>query len=170
MLESEANREKSSFYKKWWFWVGVVLAVAIILGLIVDGKENNVRQQEQVDNVVDSNQESVSRCQDVSDEALSWIEGGLISDSLSLNDAQAVRSRDFSELYFVSAYLSGEGLVEDRIATFGAISIEDSGFVLAVNPYAKEFSEWLHGDREGAEYYVTMSDDGARESRDCLSR
>jgi len=138
--------------------IGGIIVLIIIIAIASGGGEKE--RTEQV----------ASRCLVVPEETLSWIESGLIADDLSLESAQAVRSNDFAEVYFVSAYLKGEGLSGDSIATFATNNLDSSGLVLAVNEYAKEFSDWFHGDREGAQYYVTMNHDGARESRECVSQ
>ena len=108
------------------------------------------------------------RCLAVSQETLSWIEEGLIYDDLSLENAQSVKSKDFQSVYFVSARMVGDGLSGDEIATFATINIDSTGLVLAVSGHAKEFTNWFHGDREGGQYHVTLSNDGARESRECI--
>jgi hypothetical protein len=167
------NEEQSqkSIYKKWWFWVGDIVVLFILIGALGGNDENNTNQSTQAQQESNESEQVASRCLAVSEDTLSWIESGLTDDNITLQNAQAVRSDDFEKVYFVSADLQGPGLegAED-IATFAANNIDGSGLVLSVNAVAKEFTDWFHGDREGAQFHVTMSDDGARESRNCVSQ
>lgn len=119
-------------------------------------------------------QNKTTQCLSVPSVVVEWIEGGLVDNS-SLKNVQAVKSNDFNSVYFVSGYLQNPDLGDTgTIATFSLnnITFDDSSrgrLVLAIDDVAKEFSEdWFHGDRTGAQFHITMSDDGARESQKCL--
>lgn len=160
------EQSKKSIYKKWWFWVGGIVVIFILIGILGEGDESNTNQA-----IQPQGEQTASRCLDVPTETLSRIESGLKDDDITLRNAQAVRSDDFEKVYFISADLQGPELEgTGDIATFAANNIDGPGLVLSVDDVAKEFTDWLHGDREGAQFHVTMSDDGARESHDCVSQ
>jgi hypothetical protein len=103
-------------------------------------------------------------CEDVSRATVKWLESGLtVSGGGQLKDAQAVRSGDYERVYFISARITGSGMGNDTIGTWAKSGNVNSGegLVLSVDTFAKEFSDWFPGDKEGAEYHVTMEDDGA---------
>jgi hypothetical protein len=86
----------------------------------------------------------------------------------SLRNAQAVKSKDFDQVYFVAADIQGPGLEGSAdIAVWAANRLDGtSGLILlTVNNVAKEFSDWPDGARSDAK--VAMTDDGAEEARIC---
>lgn len=105
-----------------------------------------------------------SRCVDVSAAKLAAIEAGLTIDGGGgLGSAAAVRSSDYSRVYFVSAVLVGPGLGGDTIGTWATNRLGEGGMIFSVDGTAKEFSEW--GDAGGR---FSAFDDGAQESKDCV--
>ncbi|MEX1014381.1 MAG: hypothetical protein WDZ80_04440 [Candidatus Paceibacterota bacterium] len=165
------EQDKKSIYKKWWFWVGSIVVLFILISTLGGGNESSTNQATDPQQESNEREQVASRCLGVPAETLSWIKSGLKDDNITLRSAQAVRSDDFEKVYFVSADLQGLGLEgPGDIATFAANNIDGSGLVLSVDAVAKEFTDWFHGDREGAQFHVTMRDDGVRESRDCVSQ
>jgi hypothetical protein len=86
----------------------------------------------------------------------------------NLRFAQAVKSEDFESVYFVSADIQGPGLdgsgdvgtwATNRLAAGG-------GLIFAVDSVAQEFSDW--GDADQTDANITMQDDGAQLSRECV--
>lgn len=115
--------------------------------------------------------QSESTCENVSQATVKWLESGLtVSGGGQLEDAQAVRSGDFKRVYFISARIKGPSMGNDVIGTWGKSGNvnEAGGLTLSIDSFAKEFSDWFPGDKEGAQYHVTMEDDGAEESHDCV--
>lgn len=86
----------------------------------------------------------------------------------SLSEGRAHRSGAHRNAYFVAAEIDGPGLEGsgDIGVWFVSGSLRDPGFILAVPHIATEFSEW--GDASQTDAAATMSDAGARESRECL--
>jgi len=112
------------------------------------------------------NTPSVSRCENVSMDIVSNIESGLkIQGGGHLKSAKAVKSKDFESVYFISAELEGEGM-NNSIATFATNRLGEGGSIFSVNYVAKEFSDWGFGPDTTAD--ITMSDDGAEESVNCV--
>lgn len=103
-------------------------------------------------------------CLDVSDETIEWIELEL-SDGLSLRNVKAVKSNDFSSVYFISGHLVGNLLDGDDIATFSQTNINSTGKVYPIGSNARTHSTWNNGVRTDR---VTVSNHGYRESRDCV--
>jgi len=112
--------------------------------------------------------QKINRCEGVPQTVISNIESGLkINGCGSLRNAKAVKSNDFSSVYFVSANLKGDGLEDnDNIATFAVNNLDGSGLIFSVNYVAKEFSDWSFGPDTSAN--ISMSDDGAYESANCV--
>lgn len=142
-----------------------VILIVLILGAIFIPAMQSDKNSSQTTQTQQQNggKQIASRCLDVPANALARIDTGL-------TNGKAVRSNDFEKVYFVSAYLQGEGLSGTDIATFATNNLDGPAFVLAVDSYAKEFTVFPASDREGAQFYITLSDDGARESRDCVSQ
>lgn len=85
----------------------------------------------------------------------------------SLRFAQAVKSDDFESVYFVSADIQGAGLEgDDDVATWATNRLRVGGLTFAVDSVAQEFSDW--GDADKTDANLTMDDDGAELSRDCV--
>jgi hypothetical protein len=110
------------------------------------------------------------RCENVSPAKVEAIASGLqlTGGGGSLRGARAVASEDFQNVYFVSAEIDGAGLEgKGDVGTWATNGIADAGgTVYAVDAIAQEFSDWPDGDKTDAE--VSMGDDGAEASRDCL--
>lgn len=107
-------------------------------------------------------------CLEVPQNIVDWIEKGLTANGeAKLVNAQAVKSNNFEKVYFVSAEFTGPGF-NNEVGTWSTNNIEDEALVLSVNAMAKEFTDWFHGDREGAQFHVTMAYDGGYESQECL--
>lgn len=107
----------------------------------------------------------LSRCIDVSKEYKNDLETFLDIDSwVTLGNLQAVKSNDYSKVYFISGYLEWPGITENKsIATFWSNSITVwEGLKWSVNGLAQEFSV-LHEFKE-----VSMSGDGAQLSQTCV--
>lgn len=109
-----------------------------------------------------------SRCLDVPPSIVAAIEEGLtVTGGGSLRLAQAVRSDDFLRVYFISADIQGSGLTAtDDVGTWSTNKLENHGVIFAVDEMAKEFSEW--GDGGSTDAHLSMTDDGAQESVDCV--
>jgi hypothetical protein len=108
------------------------------------------------------------RCQPVSAALLEAIASGLtVSGGGKLRNGFAVKSEDFSEVYFVSAEIDGPGMEGDgEVGTWATNSLEPGGgLILAVGGLAHEFSDWGHGEQTDAA--LSPDDDGVDESQEC---
>ncbi len=110
-----------------------------------------------------------SRCVPVAPAVVRAISQGLtISGGGGIRGAKAVKSRDFSNVYFVSARLIGPGLDGSDTATWATNRIKSIGLIFSVDGFAKEFSDW--GDGGQTDAHLSMNNDGAAESRRCARR
>ena len=138
------------------------LAAAVLLALGSacggsDGGNENAEAQES------------SRCTNVPRGLVEEIEKGLTVQGTTLTNARAVKSEDFKQVQFVSAEIEGPGIDgSGQIGTWAkGGSLGDGGGVTSVDGFALEYSDWADGPLSDAELSVT--DDGAQESRDCVA-
>jgi hypothetical protein len=111
-----------------------------------------------------------SRCKKVPPGLVKAIESGLtVTGGGKLTNAWAVKSEDFKRVYFISADIDGTGLEgPDDIGTWaksGPLRV-GGGLILSVDSVANEFSDW--GDGRKTDAQLSISDDGAEESQDCV--
>jgi len=91
------------------------------------------------------------------------VEGGRI------DYGRAVKSDDFENMYFVSAELEGTGLEgRDDVATWATESVGGAEAIYAVDDLAKEHSDWRDGSQ--TRFKLSLNQDGAKESRDCVTQ
>lgn len=109
-----------------------------------------------------------TNCIDVPDDVIKKIESALtIKGDGSLRNVQAVKSKDFSSVYFISGDLQGSGLEGDNdIATFATNKMNYLGLTLSVDAVASEFSDWPAG--KTTDWNLNMSNHGAIESQKCV--
>jgi len=161
MENNQEALKKKPLYKNWWVIIVSTVSLLMVIGSISDSQGKAIQVVTEKKQVIVEN-----RCIDVPANALSRIEIGLTTDGFSLRNAKAVRSNDFTKVYFVSVYLQGESLPEADIATFSMNALDGPAMVLAIDDHAKKFTDWPDGERTQSR--MTLNDDGARESRDCV--
>lgn len=107
-------------------------------------------------------------CMPVPHAVVKAIESGLtVQGGGKLRGAYAVKSRDFSSVYFISAEIQGPGLENNGdIGTWATNRLEVGGLIYTVDSVAQEFSDWGHGDKTDAQ--LSMDDDGAEDSAKCV--
>lgn len=108
-----------------------------------------------------------SRCLDVPQSIIDAIAEGLtVSGGGTLDHAKAVKSKDFSKVFFVAAVIHGEGMGVGQIGVWATNHIEAAdGLIYSVNAIANEFSDW--GDGSTTQAQLSMSNDGATEAEAC---
>jgi endonuclease YncB( thermonuclease family) len=137
----------------------------------LDTAEEDAREQERgvwgACGELHADEPDAGRCLDVdqamTDAIATGLEGGL-----SLRGAQAVRSEDFEEVYFIAADIEEPGMDgADQIGVWASNALKaGEGLILAVNEVAQELTDWPDADSTDAE--MTMADDGAEEARGCV--
>ena len=108
------------------------------------------------------------RCASVPQVAIDALEEGLTVVSGShLSRAATVKSRDYMSAHSVSAEIDGPGIEgTGDIGTWVTDQLDGRSGFFAVNSVANVFSDWGDGRRISVAF--SMSNDGARESRDCV--
>jgi hypothetical protein len=102
------------------------------------------------------------RCTNVPPAVATEIAAKLTVPGELLRHAQAVKSFDYeTPTYFVSA------IVGSDTGTWATSKLEPGGTIYAVDDIAKKDSKWPAGDTSST--YVSMIDDGAELSRDCVT-
>jgi hypothetical protein len=112
----------------------------------------------------------VGRCEKVSSAVLNAIAEGLtVTESGTLRNGYAVKSKDFSKVYMVAADIQGAGMEGNgEVGVWATNSLDGTGLIFAVDGFAKEFSDWGHGDTTDAN--ITASSDGVSEAKECASK
>ncbi|GEM_PF-4067896 len=107
-----------------------------------------------------------SRCEEVPEIVVTTIASRL-NGGTSLKNAKAVKSSDFTSVYFVSALIIGPGIQEGTaLGTWATNRLDGTGIILTADSFAKEFSDWPEGSKTDAR--IAMSQDGARPSQACV--
>ena len=114
---------------------------------------------------------SLARCLDVPAEKINAISTGLTVDgggTLDTSTAQAVKSGDFSKVFFIAAAIHGSGFgAKGKIGIWASNSLDPSdGLIFAVDAMAKEFSDW--GKSQKTDSNISQFDDGGQESKKCV--
>ncbi len=113
--------------------------------------------------------ENLNRCENASEYIVKKIEGGLNTKGITLRDVKVVKSNDYESVYFISGDLEGPGLDgKNEIATFATNKLDATGLTFSVDAIADEFSDWPLGTN--TDFNMTMNNDGAKESKDCLAK
>jgi hypothetical protein len=110
------------------------------------------------------------RCEPVPPDVVAGIEEGLTMTGGTLRGAQAVRSGDFEQVWFVAADIQAAGLEGNSdiaVWAMNDISAPGAGLTIAVNGIAKEFSDWGAADQSDR---FTPDDDGIAEAEQCVAK
>lgn len=112
-----------------------------------------------------------SRCVTASNEQIEAIRAGIkdIAESNDVKSGWAVKSYDFEKVWFVAVKFFGPGMENGTGPGLWAITgdINNSGMILAVDGFAKEFSPYPDAGKTDAA--ITITDDGAKEALLCAS-
>jgi hypothetical protein len=108
------------------------------------------------------------RCLNVPPTLVNAIRSGVTAQGgASLRYAQAVKSADFSSVYFVSADIQATGLGgSDDVATWATNRLRVGGLIYSVDAFANKYSDWPDGYQTNAK--LTMIDEGAELSQECV--
>ena len=110
-----------------------------------------------------------SRCQQASAAQIAAIRAGVkgVTPRNDVRSGYAVKSTDRQNVYFVAAKIYGNGIEQGAGPGVWAMggTPDRPASVMAVDGYAKEFSDWGPGDRTAAQ--VTMFEDGVAEAKAC---
>jgi hypothetical protein len=108
-----------------------------------------------------------SRCEPATSAVMTPLSNALNNERDELVNGQAVKSRDHEDIYFVSAELDGPGLADSGdVATWATTSLGGAEAIYSVDELAKEYTSWRDGTAIAG---LSMDDDGAEESRACVT-
>lgn len=145
--------------------LAIVSLVLIVLFSVLGGdvKDTVERGAESSEQVV-----AELKCETVSDTLTRNIQEGANTVGVTLRNAKAVRSNSFESVYFITADLQGPGLEGSTdLVTFATNRLDNGGGILmSVDSVAKEF--FVFPDASTTDAGITMSDDGAVKSQECV--
>jgi hypothetical protein len=106
------------------------------------------------------------RCEPATSAIMTPLGNALRNERDRLVNGQIVKSRDHEDIWFVSAEIEGPGLTEPGdIATWATTSPGGAEAIYSVDDLAKDHTTWRDGTAIAG---LSMEDDGATESRDCV--
>jgi hypothetical protein len=86
---------------------------------------------------------------------------------IKLTRAFAVKSTEHANAYYIAARFTAPG-VDEQTGVWASNSLTPGqGIILAVDGFAKEFTDW--GDADKTDAGMTSADKGAKKAEDCLS-
>jgi hypothetical protein len=142
--------------------IGVTAAVFVLLGI---SSALNPKTSGSIATPTPSADES--RCLAVSAQKLESILPLTAYGGGTLRDAYAVKSLDFSKVWFIAAEMDFEGGEGDgEIGVWATNDLEPIVGFFSVNGLALEFTDWADGPSSDAQ--LSMSDDGASEAEECV--
>jgi hypothetical protein len=108
-----------------------------------------------------------TRCEPATSALMTPLGNALKSERDSLENGHVVKSRDHSDIYYVSAELEGPGLFDPgNIGTWATTSTGGAEAIFSVDEIAKDYTTWRDGTAIAG---LSLDDDGAKESRDCVA-
>lgn len=114
-----------------------------------------------------SSSSSSASCLDVPSSLTSAIAAGASTGSgLTPIKASAVKSPDFSQVYFVAMKFSATG-VGDSTGVWATNSLDGTGSIMAVDGFAKQFTTWV--DASTTQAAIQAGDPSVAAAERCLS-
>ena len=108
-----------------------------------------------------------SRCEAATSAIMTPLGNGLTNERDRLENGQIVKSADHDDIWFVSAELEGPGFQRPGdIGTWATTSPGGSEAIYSVDDIAKDHTSWRDGTAIAG---LSLDDDGAMESRECVS-
>ncbi|WP_222267424.1 hypothetical protein [Modestobacter marinus] len=80
-------------------------------------------------------------------------------------EAAAVRSSDFTEVYFVAMRFSATG-GGDEVGVWATNSIDETAVTMSVDGFAKQFTVWPDADEAAAD--ISAADPSVDAAKECL--
>jgi hypothetical protein len=107
------------------------------------------------------------RCQPAESGLMTPLDNALTNERDQLTDGYIVKSRDHEDIWFVSAELDGPGFEDPgHVATWATTSPGGAAAIYSVDQIARDNSSWGDGTAIAG---LSLEDDGATESRECVS-
>lgn len=109
--------------------------------------------------------QELARCETVPPEMVAFIVSGADFGGYALSNVHAVRSNDFTRVYFISGQITIPGQ-PSSIGTWASTRLDGSQPVWAIDLSARTSTHWGTGPSGAG---VSLNDEGAQLSRDCVS-
>jgi hypothetical protein len=159
---------KKVFYKRKLFIVALVVVVVGAIGALTseqpagktefDGNSNSITAST---NSASSNVQCISIPPNVMADIASGEEAGAGMIPVS---GYAVKSPDFSNVYFLAIQFSATG-VDEQVGVWARNGI-DSGIIMSVDPIAQNFTVWP--DADGTDAAIAPNDPSVKSAKSCL--
>jgi hypothetical protein len=108
-----------------------------------------------------------SRCEPATSAIMTPLGNALTNERDRLENGQIVKSRDHDDIWFVSAELEGPGFQRPGdIGTWATTSPGGGEAIYSVDDIAKDNTSWRDGTAIAG---LSLDDDGAEESRECVA-
>lgn len=106
-------------------------------------------------------------CLDATNIAQNGIMKGAKGAGMKFIAAKAVKSADFSKVYFIAMKFSATG-VPDQVGVWASNSLEPGGgLIMAIDGYAQQFSDWPAGSSTAAQ--ISAADPSVARVKSCLA-
>jgi hypothetical protein len=108
-----------------------------------------------------------SRCEAATSALMTPLGNALTNKRDRLTNGQMVKSRDHDDIWFLSAELDGPGFGDPGdVGTWATTSPGGAEAIYSVDELAKDNTSWRDGTAIAG---LSLDDDGARESRECVA-
>ena len=108
-----------------------------------------------------------SRCEAATSAIMTPLGNAVNNQQDRLVNGQIVKSRDHGDIYFISAELDGPGFEDPGdVGTWATTSPGGAEAIYSVDEFAKEHTSWRDGTAVAG---LSIDDDGAEESRECVA-
>ena len=142
----------------------LVLGCALALGSLACGSDDGDDAATPATEATTSARSAV--CMPVSSDFMTPLGNGMKDLEVRARNGQAVESEDHDDVYFVSAELYGGDVEEGTVGTWATTSLGGAEAIWTVDDVSKQYSDLRDGGEVAG---VAMTDDGAQESRDCVT-
>ncbi|PFG17912.1 hypothetical protein ATK74_2490 [Propionicimonas paludicola] len=107
-----------------------------------------------------------AECLEATNLAMNGIMKGTTGEGMTFVSAKAIKSPDFSKVYFIAMKFSATG-VEDQVGVWASNSLEPGGgLIMAIDGVAQQFSDWGPGSSTTAK--ISAADPSVAAAKSCL--
>jgi hypothetical protein len=163
-----SSKSKKPFYKRKSFIAVLVLPILWIFGTLNSPKEDSKTESGDKSNSTSTStyvSPAIAQCIPIPPNVLADIASGEESGvGMVPVDGYAIKSPDFSNVYFLAIRFSATG-VDDQIGVWARNGI-DSGIIMSVDSIAQNFTVWPDADSTDAA--IAPNDPSVKLSKSCL--
>lgn len=146
--------------------IALLLVALVGCGSDDESAESAPEGRDKPANSAPADPEPSSDCEEPTPALLRAIEEGNESVAFKLGNAAAYLSPDYKQVYFVAAEMSGPGLEDGDVGVWATTNLE-TGPILAVDGFARQFSVWPDSDQ--GQMDIGAADPGVGKAKDCLN-